>query len=150
MTCLPFSQRFDFPVFYFVLGLFVVTVGVGKRVNWGCFYCWSVHIGAVNRKSHREGFETVAFWSKEVERVGGSCEEMKWFVMGVLVICKESYHIQLYDTWKHQKECSRVNLSKCDSSSLAMPTDPTCLYYVFFFFLDYSKKKKLRWDEEWD
>jgi hypothetical protein len=77
-----------------------------------------------------------------VERVGGSCEEMKWFVMGVLVICKESYHIQLYDTWKHQKECSRVNLSKCDSSSLAMPTDPTCLYYVFFFFLDIFKKKK--------
>ena len=37
---------------------------------------------------------------------------MKYFTMSILVILQEEGIIQLYDTWKHLKECSTVKSIK--------------------------------------
>ena len=45
---------------------------------------------------------------------------MKYFTMGILVILQEEGIIQLYDTWKHLKECSRVKSIKVRQLTIAL------------------------------
>lgn len=77
------------------------------KLSVGGSYCWV----RTHKGQSLKNFDN----AKELKRwrFGGgkgrrSCEEMKYFKMGILVILQGQGIIQLYDTWKHQKEFSRV------------------------------------------
>ena len=63
---------------------------------------------------------------------------MKYFTMSILVILQEEGIIQLYDTWKHLKECSTVKSIKVRqliTALVPLPSSPKLpLFYCIHSF----------------